>query len=124
MSIPASAFAVVQRVYVVQELQWLPPPDIQTGTDPSHCQSLTHGVYTLLELANERAAAEYVESSTGYLGDSECEMQKKTDAKSHLDEKVGVLNQKAECFCEEIKFEDGGFAMVWVEAVIVEGPRN
>lgn len=120
-SIPMSAFLVPQRVYIVNELQWLPT----ANAAPFHCQSLVHGVFTLLERANQRAAAEYVESLTGNWGDSEYEALKKTELKSDVDKKVRALNREDDCFCEEIKLDEGdGYAKVWVELVVVEGPRN
>lgn len=94
------------------------------GTAPSHCGCLTHGVFTVLKMANQRAAAEYLESVTGNWGDSEYDVLKKTEMKSNLDKKVRVLNEEGDCFCEEIKSDNDGFAKVWVELVVVEGPRN
>lgn len=124
-SIPMSAFLVPQRVYIVNELQWLPTANSATGAVPFHCQSLIHGVFTLLERANQRAAAEYLESLTVNWGDSEYEVLKKTETKSDVDNKVQALNRGDDCFCEEIKLDDGeGYAKVWVELVVVEGPRN
>lgn len=120
-SIPMSAFVVPQRVYIVNELQWLPT----ANAAPVHCQSLIHGVFTLLERANQRAAAEYLESLTGNWGDGEYEVLKKTEMKSDVDKKVRALNRDGDCFCEEIKLdEDEGYAKVGVEQVVVEGPRN
>lgn len=120
-SIPMSAFVVPQRVYIVNELQWLPT----ANAAPVHCQSLIHGVFTLLERANQRAAAEYLESLTGNWGDGEYEVLKKTEIKSDVDKKVRALNRDGDGFCEEIKLdEDEGYAKVWVEQAVVEGPRN
>ena len=89
-----------------------------------HCQSLTHGVFTLLKRANQRAAAEYLESLTGNWGDSEYDVLKKLETKSDVDRKVRALNGEDDCFCEEIRLDNEGFAKVWVELVAVEGPRN
>lgn len=120
-----SAFLVPQRVYIVNELQWLPTANSATGAAPFHCQSLIHGGFTLLKRANQRAAAEYVESLTGNWGDTEYEVLKKTEFKSDVDKKVRALNREDDCFCEEIKLDDDeGYAKVWVELVVVEGPRN
>lgn len=112
------------RVYIVHELQWLPAPDDTASTAPTHCQSLTHGVFTLLKRANQRAAEEYLESLTGNFGASEYDQLRKMEAKSDLDQKVRDLNRDDGCFCEEIKLGSEGFAKVWVELAVVEGPRN
>ena len=124
VTIPRSAFLVAQRIYIVHELQWLPAPGDSTDAAPVHCQSLTHGAFTLLQRANKRAAAEYLESLTGNWGDGEEEALKKAERESELDKKVRVLNREDGCFCEEIRLENEGFAKVWVELVVVEGPRN
>lgn len=89
-----------------------------------HCQSLTHGVFTLLKRANQRAGAEYLESLTGNWGDSEYDVLQKLERKSDVERKVRGLNGEDDCFCEEIRLENEGFAKVWVELVAVEGPRN
>ena len=123
-AIPSSAFMVTPRVHVVHELQWLPASADGTMTAPSHCQLLTHGVFTLLTRANQRASTEYLETLTGNWGHSEYDLFKKMEMKSDLDKKVRAWNRGADCFHEEIKLEDGGFAKVWVESVMVEGPRN
>ena len=81
-------------------------------------------MFTLLKRANQRAAEEYLESLTGNWGDSEYDLLKKTEAKSDLDRKVRELKEEDECFCEEIKLGTDGLAKVWVERVVVEGPRN
>ena len=124
VSIPTSAFVVAPRVYIVHELQWLRTSHNTTDVAPTHCQSLTHGAFTLLKKANERAAAEYLESLTGNWGDSEYDVFTRMERKSDLDERVRVLIREGDCFCEEIKIDDEGFAKVWVELVMVEGPRN
>ena len=123
-SIPASAFVVAPRVYIVNELQWLPTADDTTDAAPFHCQCLIHGVYTFLSRANQRAAAEWLESLTGNWGDSEYDILKKTEVKSNIDKKVRALNRDDDCFCEEIKLAREGYAKVWVELAVVEGPRN
>ena len=119
-----SAFLVTQRIYIVHELQWLPAPEDRTGAAPVHCESITHGAFTLLKSANKRAAAEYLESVTGSWGDGEYDGLKKAEKESELDRKVRRLNGEDGCFGEEIRFENEGFAKVWVELVVVEGPRN
>ena len=124
VTIPISAFLVAQRIYIVHELQWLPAPDDSTGAAPLHCESLIHGAFTLLKSANKRAAAEYLESLTGNWGDGKYDVLKKAERESELDKKVRVLNGEDGCFCEEIRLENEGFAKVWVELVVVEGPRN
>lgn len=123
-SIPGSAFMVTPQVYIVHELQWLPASADATITAPPHCQLLTHGVCTLLTRANQRASAEYLETLTGTWEHSEYDGFKKMEMRSDLDKKVRALNRGADCFHEEIKIENGGFAKVWVESVMVEGPRN
>lgn len=124
VSIPKSAFVVAPRVYLVHELQWIPTSDDTATTAPTQCQSLTHGAFTLLKRANQRAAEEYLESLTGTWGNSEYDELRRTEAKSDLDKKVRGLNRDDGCFCEEIKLGSEGFAKVWVELVVVEGPRN
>ena len=123
-SIPGSAFMVTPQIYIVHEMQWLPASADATITAPSHCQLLTHGVFTLLTRANQRASAEYMETLTGTWGHGEYDMFKKMEMRSDLDRKVRALNRGADCFHEEIRIENGGFAKVWVERVMVEGPRN
>ena len=123
-SIPSSAFMVTPRIHIVHELQWLPASADGAITAPSHSQLLTHGVFTLLTRANQRASAEYLETLTGTWGNSEYDAFKKMEMRSDLDKKVRALNRGADCFYEEIKLENGGFAKVWVESVMVEGPRN
>lgn len=123
-AIPKSAFILAPRVYIVHELQWLPNPPDKTNTVPSHCQSLTHGVFTLLNQANQRASAEYLETLTGNWGNSEYDLLKKAEAKSDLGKKVRALNREDDLFREEITLGNEGFAKVWVELVVVEGPRN
>lgn len=123
-SIPNSAFIVAPRVYIVHELQWLPNSTDDTIMAPAHCQSLTHGVFTLLKQANQRAAAEYLESLTGNWENSEYDVLKRTEMKSDLDKKARALSQENDYFNEEIKLDKDGFAKVWVDAVVVEGPRN
>lgn len=108
----------------MHELQWLPTPPDKTNTVPSHCQSLTHGVFTLLNQANQRASAEYLETLTGNWGNSEYDLLKKAEAKSDLGKKVRALNREDDLFREEITLGNEGFAKVWVELVVVEGPRN
>lgn len=44
--------------------------------------------------------------------------------RSDLDKKVRALNREDDHFQEEIKLDNNGFAKVWVEMVVVEGPRN
>lgn len=44
--------------------------------------------------------------------------------KSDLDKTVRALNRDDDPFREEIKLDNNGFAKVWVEMVVVEGPRN
>ena len=122
--IPKSAFIVAPRVYIVHELQWLPTPGNDTITGPTHCQSLTHGVFTLIKKANQRASTEYLDTLTGNWGNSEYDLLKKEEMKSDLDRKVRDLNRENDCFREEIKLDSDGFVKVWVEAVVVEGPRN
>lgn len=124
VSIPKAAFIVAPRVYIVHELQWLPTSPDATITAPNHCQSLTHGVFTLLSQANQRASAEYLETLTGNWGDSEYDLLSKTETKSDLNKKVRALNREMDCFHEKIKLDNDGFAKVWVELVVVEGPRN
>lgn len=124
VSIPKSAFVVGPRVYIVHELQWLPTSDNATVTAPTHCQSLTHGVFTLLNKANQRASAEYLDTLTGNWGDSEYDLLKKAEMKSDLDRKVRALKQENGCFLKEMKLDNGGFVKVWVEEMVVEGPRN
>ena len=119
-----SAFLIAPRIYIVQELQWLRVPEDGTGVAPLHCQSLTHGAFTLLKRANKRAAAEYLESLTGNWGDGEYDVLQRAERESELDKKVRRLNGEGGCFCEEIRVENEGFAKVWVEVVVVEGPRN
>ena len=123
-SIPSSAFMVTPQIHIVHELQWLPASADGRVTASIHCQSLTHGVFTLLTKANQRASAEYSETLTGNWGHSEYDLFKKMEMKSDLDKKVRALNRGADCFREEIRLENGGFAKVWVESVLVEGPRN
>ena len=124
VSIPKSAFVVAPRVYIVHELQWLPTSGNPTVTAPNHCQSLTHGVFTLLNKANQRASAEYLDTLIGNWGDSEYDLLKKTEMKSDLDRKVRALKQENDCFLEEMKLDNSGFVKVWVEVMVVEGPRN
>ena len=81
-------------------------------------------MFTLLNKANQRASAEYLETLTGNWGTSEYDMLMKTELKSDLDRKVRGLKQEKECFGEEIQLEGNGVAKVWVEMVAVEGPRN
>ena len=108
----------------MHELQWLPTSPDAMVKAPTHWQSLTHGVFTLLNKANQRASAEYLETPTGNWGNSEYDLLKKTEMKSDLDKKVRALNRDHDWFQEEIKLDDDGFSKVWVEAVVVEGPRN
>lgn len=108
----------------MHELQWLPRSPNTIITAPTHCQSLTHGVFTLLNKANKRASAEYLETLTGSWGNSEYDLLKKAEMKSDLDKKVRALNRDDVCFQEKIKLDEDGFAKVWVEVVVVEGPRN
>ena len=115
---------MAQHVYIVHELQWVPSLDDTTGAAPAHYQSLTHGVFTLVKRANQVAAKEYLESLTGNWGDSEYDLLKKTEAKSDLDRKLRELKEEDDYFCEEIKLGTDGFAKVWVEPVVVVGPRN
>lgn len=124
VSLPKSAFIVAPRVYIVHELQWV--PSYADGEIPCsrHCQSLIHGVFTLLKKANQRASAEYLETLTGTWGDREYEVLKKTEAKSDLDKKLRALNREKDCFTAEIKLGKDGFAKVWVELAEVKGPRN
>lgn len=127
VSIPVSAFIVAPRVYIVHELQWLPTSGNATDatvTAPSHCQSLTHGVFTLLNKANQRASAEYLDTLTGNWGDSDYDLLRKAEMKSDLDRKLRTLKQESDCFLEEMKLDNGGFVKVWVEVMVVEGPRN
>lgn len=124
VAIPTSAFIVSPRVYIVHELQWLPSSPDGINTAPNHCQSLTHGIFTLLKKANQRAAAEYLETLTGNWGNSEYDLLKRMEMKSDLDKKVRALNRDDDHFREEIKLDNNGFAKVWVEMVVVEGPRN
>lgn len=105
-------------------MQWLPAPEDSTGAAPVHCESLTHGAFTLLKSANKRAAAEYLESLTGNWGDGEYDVLKKAEKESALKKKVRVLDGEDACFCEEIRLDNEGFAKVWVELMVVEGPRN
>ena len=123
-SIPNSAFMVTPQIHIVHEMQWLPASADGTIAAPSHCQLLTHGVFTLLKRANQRASAEYLETLTGTWGNSEYDLFRKMEMRSDLDKKVRALNRDADCFHEKIKIENGGFAKVWVESVMVEGPRN
>ena len=51
-------------------------------------------------------------------------MLKKAEKGSELDKKLRGLNGEDGFFCEEIRLESEGFAKVWVELVVVEGPRN
>ena len=115
---------VAPLVYIIHELQWLPTSPDVTTTAPRHCQSLMHGVFTLLNKANQRASAEYLETLTGNWGKSEYDLLKKLEMKSDLDKKVRALNRENDCFREEMKFDDNRFAQVWVEMAVVEGPRN
>ena len=120
---------MAQRVYIVHELQWVPDPDSdsnsRTSQAPSHCQSLTHGVYTLLKHANLRAGKEYAESLTGNLDEDDAKDRlHKMEIVSEMEKKAGALTQEGELFCEKVVFEEGGFAKVWVELVVVEGPCN
>ena len=108
----------------MHELQWLPTSGNATGAVPSHCQSLTHGVFTILNKANQRASAEFLDTLTGNWGDCEYDLLKKAEMKSDLDRKVRDLKQENDCFLEDMKLENGGFVKVWVEVVAVEGPRN
>lgn len=124
VSIPKSAFIVAPRVYIAHELQWIPTSGNATATGPMHCQSLTHGVFTLVNKANQRASAEYLDTLTGNWGDSEYDLLKKAEVKSDLDRKVRALKREDDCFREEMKLENGGFVKVWVEEMAVEGPRN
>lgn len=124
ISMSTSAFVVAQRVYIVHELQWLPIPDNSASAATPHCQSLTHGAFTLLNKANQRAAAEYLDTLTGNWGDSEYDVLMKAEMKSELNKTGRVLKRENECFLQEIKLDNDGFAKVWVEMVVVEGPRN
>lgn len=124
VSLPKSAFIVAPRVYIVHELQWVPTCADAAITGSRHCQSLTHGVFTLLNKANERASAEYLETLTGNWGNSEYDLLQKAEAKSDLEKKVRDLKRENDCFQEEIKLDNDGFAKVWVESALVEGPRN
>ena len=124
VSIPISAFLVAPHVYIVHELQWLPTSGNATVTGPMHCQSLTHGVFTLLNKANRRASAEYLDTLTGNWGGSEYDLLKKAEIKSDLERKVRILKRENDCFREETKLDNGGFVKVWVEVMAVEGPRN
>ena len=65
-----------------------------------------------------------MESLTGNWGESEYDVLKRAEVKGEVEKKVRGLEEGDECFCEEIKLEDEGFAKVWVEMVVVEGPRN
>ena len=65
-----------------------------------------------------------MESLTGNWGESEYDVLKKAETKSDVDKKLRGLKQDEGCFCEEIRLDNEGFAKVWVEAVVVEGPRN
>ena len=65
-----------------------------------------------------------MESLTGNWGESEYDVLKRAEVKGEVEKKVRGLEEEDECFCEEIKLEDEGFAKVWVEMVVVEGPRN
>lgn len=60
----------------------------------------------------------------GNWGNGEYDLLKKTELKSDLDKKVRALNYDDACFSEEIRLGKDGFAKVWVESVVVEGPRN
>ena len=51
-------------------------------------------------------------------------MLKKAEKESALKKKVRVLDGEDACFCEEIRLDNEGFAKVWVELMVVEGPRN
>ena len=124
VSIPKSAFIVAPRVFIVHEVQWPPSSPDGTIAAPSRRQLLTHGAYTMLNQANQRASAEFLETLTGNWGTSEYDVLKKVEMKSDLDRKVRVLKRENDCFCEEIKRDNHRFVKVWVELVVVEGPRN
>ncbi len=111
-------------MYIVHELQWFPTADKTASAATAHCQSLTHGAFTLLNKANQRAAAEYLDTLTGNWGDSEYDLLQKAEVKSELRKKGKVLDREQECFRQEIKLGGEGFVKVWVEMVVVEGPRN
>ncbi|KAL9074699.1 MAG: hypothetical protein Q9161_002068 [Pseudevernia consocians] len=113
-----------QHVYIVHKLQWLPISDNGASAATPHCQSLTHGLFTLLNKANQRAAAEYLDTLTGNWGDSEYDVLMKAEMKSELSKKGRVRKRENDFFGQEVKLDNDGFAKVWVEMVVVEGSRN
>ena len=48
----------------------------------------------------------------------------KAEMKSELNKKGRVLKRENDCFGQEIKLDNDGFAKVWVEMVVVEGSSN
>ena len=65
-----------------------------------------------------------METLTGNWGNNECDILKRLEIKSDLDKMVRALNQDDDQFEKEIQLDNNGFAKVWVEMVVVEGPRN
>lgn len=82
----------------MHELQWLPTSPNATIAAATHCQSLTHGVFTLLNKANQQASDEYLETLTGNWKNSEYDLLKKLEMKSDLEKKVRALNRGNDCF--------------------------
>jgi len=119
------AFHTPRHVFVVHELFWVNPPHNNTTSgDQTQANTTAHACFTILAMANKKAADVYLDAYWGNPPDNSKQGIEKAEMGMDLRRELKELKEDEVGFDQEFEHEVGGWTRTWVTKMLVEGPRN
>lgn len=125
--LPKNVFLTPRRVYVVHELFWdATLRDSSDSEDQSQPETnvTAHGCFTILTMANKKAADIYLDAFMGNPPDSSKLGIEKAEMAMAARQELKELKEDGLAFEKDFEHEVGGWTRIWVTEMVVEGPRN
>ncbi|KAK4694284.1 hypothetical protein P7C71_g3268, partial [Lecanoromycetidae sp. Uapishka_2] len=127
ISLPKNAFVTPRCVYVVHELYWDPisqSPTTEENASDALTNMTAHGCFTILDMANKRAADVYLDAFMGNPSENSKQGIQKAELAMEVRKELKELKEDGEAFDKAFEHEVGGWTRIWVTEMVVEGPRN
>jgi hypothetical protein len=119
------AFHTPRHVFVVHELFWVNTPHNNTTSgDQTQANTTAHACFTILAMANKKAADVYLDAYWGNPPDNSKQGIEKAEMGMELRRELKELKEDEVGFDQEFEHEVGGWTRIWVTKMLVEGPRN
>lgn len=111
----------------MHELFWdatLADDTVADGQSEPGTNVTAHGCFTILNMANKRAADIYLDAFMGNPPENSKQGIEKVEMAMAVRKELKELKEDGESFGRDFEHEVGGWTRIWVTEMIVDGPRN